>query len=149
MKKAIYFLCVLLVLGLMSCTSQEQPNENTEEQTTEEQTAKTSVGSMKWSFETVDKAGAVKTNVFVATGDKKHMVLQEQDGNFVEVDKATFADFQIPDDAIIACQNYWAGTLTVIYAKKEGAQLLIKTGYKYDDDGADAKVIFEEEMKIE
>lgn len=158
MKKIAYLLSVMFLTAIISCTQNGKKDETDGDST---QTAEQSenitepdeegeAAPLAWSFETVENEdGTTTTNVFIEIEGKKHPVLDEQSGTFQMVDKEAYADLNIPEDAAIAAMNYWNRVTTVIYAKKEDSTVLVKTGYKYDEDGAEAEVNFEQEMKIE
>lgn len=80
--------------------------------------------------------------ISVKIGETVYEVSKESGMGYPAIEKAEYSDFDIPQDALDAIQNYWEGLLTVYYAKELGESISIRKaefwqgnsgGFKYTE----------------
>ena len=64
--------------------------------------------------------------ISVKIGETVYEVSKESGMGYPAIEKAEYSDFDIPQDALDAIQNYWEGLLTVYYAKELGESISIR-----------------------
>lgn len=86
--------------------------------------------------------------LFLSVDDKNYSIEKLSGMGVRNLNNDSYSEFDIPNDAICAIENYWAGTKTFYYVKKldDGVSLSVRKGTRLE--GSRMPVEFEEILKV-